>query len=276
MGTLPKYAVLLLGAAFACKAGAVDDADDGGGPDLPGDADETVAEALRMEIANVGPAVLMPGGAPGCLAWSATGDTDGDGIPDDVLFTFDEAGCRYDFDGGYGTVAGTKRVVDAGAPFGFDADVTGLRYIEVQSDPPMTVRRTLSGTHSLRGSALDATLSMAVSVVYERTGEETATLTEAWQARFQAPAPGIVFGMGGTLQGVTLTLQGTSSWTKTGVHYQLSLQTVTPMTWAVGCDAPWPSGGSVKATLTSGGPAGYLLYRFTGCWGDADVEFVSG
>jgi hypothetical protein len=276
MAASRRWAALLLVVAVACKGGD-DDVDDGTGPDLPGDADATVADALLSDLMGLGQAFLLPNG-PGCVSASSTLDSDADGISDDVTYQYDPTGCRYDFDGGYGTISGTLRVVDKGVPFGFDAMMTDLRYTEVQSSPAQTIQRTLMGTRTLGGTPQDATLSVAVTVAYERTGEVTATMTETWQARFQSTGAGLVLGPGQVLpQGSDLTVTGTTTWLKPGVvSYGISFETGTPMRWAAGCGCPWPSSGEVRARLTSGGPSGYLRYSFSGCWGDIDVEFVEG
>jgi hypothetical protein len=256
-----------------------EDDDDPVGPEIPEDpeAGEFATLALGAELDVVLLNLLLPGAPPECLTVvpSPPVDSDGDGVPDDAVYTFDLQGCRTDLGGGaWVSNAGEIRVTDPGQAWGFDATLDGYGFHShrVEEGADLTISREHTGTTRLSGSSAAVSFDVDHDILYRVTGEPDATLTEAWSGTF-TPSEGAF-----PFQQVpgTLTLAGSSTFSRNSVSIQLSVETVTPLRWEATCDSPWPLEGTVRAHVLSGGPAGYLEIRYTGCWNMGEAEFVAG
>jgi hypothetical protein len=274
-----RVTVFLLAGLFgaACRSGG--DGDDGTGPEVPGDpeAGDFAAMALSEELDGILQQLIMPGGAPGCVTIDPFPfiDSDQDHVPDDVRFTFDLDGCKFTMDAGnWGSISGAIRVTDAGTAFGFDALVQGLTawYHMADHVPVWTVGRERSGTLHLTGSPAQVAFTIDQGMVLHVTGEPDATLTMKWSGTF-VPAGSMPFDFVSVMPG-TLTLTGTSMFTRNGSTIELSLTTPTPLRWEDSCDSPWPQSGVVRATVVSGASPGYLEVTYSACWETGEVEFI--
>jgi hypothetical protein len=262
----------------ACRGGSDGD-DDGTGPEVPGDpeAGEFAAMALSGELDGILQNFVLPGGAAGCVTINPLPfvDSDHDQVPDDALFAFNVDGCRFTMDAGnWGSTSGSIRITDPGAAFGFDALFQGLTGWMHLADhvPVWTITREHTGTAHGGGSPAQVTLTIDQTMVLEITGEPDATLTMQWSGIF-VPAGPTPFNFVLVNPG-TLTLTGTSTFTRNSTTIVLSLTTPTPLLWQDSCDAPWPRSGVIRATIVSGASPGYLEITYSACWQTGDVEFI--
>jgi hypothetical protein len=272
-----RTAFVLLGLLVAACRGGEDD-DDGIGPEVPGDpeAGEFAAMALVGELDGILQQLILPGGGPGCVTIDPLPfvDSDQDHVPDDVSFTFDLDGCKFMMEeGNWGSTSGSVRVTDPGAAFGLDALVQGMTAWHHMEDhsPPWTVSHERTGTVHIGGSPSEVTFTIDQTMALGVTGEPDATLTMEWSGTFvpDGPAP---FDFG-TINPGTLTLTGTSTFTRGNTSIVLSLTTPTALRWQSSCEAPWPQSGAVRAAVVSGANAGYLEITYSACWQTGEVEF---
>lgn len=255
------------------------DDDDPVGPEIPEDpeAGEFATLALVAELDVVLLNLLLPGAPAECLTVvpSPPADSDGDGVPDDAVYTFDLQGCRTDLGGGaWVSNAGEIRVTDPGQAWGLDASLDAYGYWNhrVEEGAGLTIGREHTGATRVSGSGAAASFLLDHDVLYRVTGEPDATLAEDWSGTFTPSGGAFPF----HLVPGTLTLAGSSTFSRGSVSIRLSLETVTPLRWEATCESPWPLDGTVRAHVTSGGPAGYLEIRYTGCWNMGEAEFVGG
>jgi hypothetical protein len=249
------------------------------GPDVPGDpeAGEQAAQALGAELDNILGLILLPGGPPGCVTTdpSPLVDSDHDAVPDDARFTFDLDGCRYTWDepGAWGSTSGAVRVTDPGTAFGFDAVQEGLTSWAhlTDSTPPRDIVRSHSGTTHVSGSEAETTFTSDLTVFTEVTGQPDAVFVLAWSGAFVSA--GIASEHPRPLTG-SMTMTGTSSFTRNDVTIRLSVRTTTPLRWEPSCPSVWPQSGVVRADVLSGATDGYLEITYTACFRTGNIEFV--
>jgi len=103
------------------------------------------------------------------------------------------------------------------------------------------------------------------------TGEPDATLTMQWSGTFVPDGPDPFSFM--AINPGTLTLTGTSAFTRGNTSIVLSLTTPTALRWLSSCDSPWPQNGVVRATVVSGASPGYLEVTYSACWQTGEVDF---
>jgi hypothetical protein len=274
--------VLVVLALGGCPGGdgAIDDDDDDGitGPDIPEDpeAGEYAARALSADLDAILGNLMVPGGPAECVTMSSPWeDADQDGVPDDLVFTHSLEGCKFTLDAGsWGSTSGTIHVTDAGAAWGFDATLTALARWSHQAndDSPRTFTWAHTGTTHVSGSGTQVGFAVDHDVLFRVTGEPDANLTEDWSGTW-VPTGTEPFAY--TLAPGTMTLSGTSVFSRNTTSIHLSLETVTPLRWEASCDAIWPQAGVVRAHVTSGGPSGYLEMAWSDCWKVAEVNFFS-
>jgi hypothetical protein len=264
--------------AAACRGGD-ENGDDGTGPEVPGDpeAGQFAAMALAGEIDGILQHVFLPGGAPGCVTLDPLPftDVDHDEVPDDLRFTFDLDGCKFTMSAGnWGSSSGSVRVIDPGATFGLDAEVQAMTSWTHLADhsPVWTISRERTGTVHLAGNPTQVTFTVAQTMVFRVTGEPDAELTMAWSGTLipDGPTPFSFV----TVNPGTLTLTGTSTFTRNNTVIVLSITTPTPLRWEPSCDAPWPQSGAVRADVVSGAAPGYLEITYDGCWQTGEVDFI--
>jgi hypothetical protein len=263
--------------AAACRGGDGDD--DALGPEVPGDpeAGEFVSMAVVGEIDAILQHVFLPGGAPTCVAIDPLPftDTDHDEVPDDARFTFDIDGCKFTMDAGnWGSSSGSVRVTDPGAAFGFDAVVLGMTAWTHLADhvPAWTISRERTGTLHVAGTPAAVTITVAQTMTLRVTGEPDAVLTLQWSGTLVPDGPDPFSFV--RLNPGTMTLTGTSTFTRGGTSIEMSLTTPTPLRWQASCDAPWPQSGVARATIVSGASPGYLEITYSDCWETGEAEFI--
>jgi hypothetical protein len=266
-----------------CGGGGGDgdgDGDDGVGPDVPGDPDAgpQAADALAAELDAIIQNVLLPGGPPGCVTIDPLPmvDSDHDGVPDDLRFSFDLNGCRYTVDepGAWGSTSGAVRVTDPGAAFGFDAVLEEYAVWAhlTDSTPPRDIVRSHSGETHVSGSEAAVAFSTDQTVFVDITGQPDAALAIEWSGTFvpSGPEPFRFY----VLNPGSLTMTGTGSFSRNQTTIRFSLTTTTPLSWEASCPSIWPQSGVVRANVLSGATAGYLEISYTACFQRGEVEFV--
>jgi hypothetical protein len=232
--------------------------------------------ALLGEVDGILQQFILPGGAPGCLTMDPMPflDSDGDYVPDNLLFTFDLDGCKFMMDAGnWGSMSGSVRITDPGGAFGFDAVVQGMTawtHLE-DHEPVWTISRERTGTIHAAGSAAQVTFTVSQTMAFRVTGEPDATLSMDWAGTFVPDAPSS-FDFRGMNPGA-LTLTGTSTFTRGNAIIVMSLSTPTPLRWQGSCGAPWPQSGSVRGNIVSGASPGYLEITYGACWETGEVEY---
>lgn len=200
-----------------------------------------------------------PDSLPNCPAASDLTDTDGDGVPDDAVWTFNAADCtQVDEDGNRGVVTGSVGLTDPGLTAGYDLDITGLtaQYYTAGAVTPLA-QLNLDGTWALRGTSDALSLQQDYAWGLMLDGH-TASLTNQLAVAF-AVAEGGAIAWGVPLPDGTIEITG--DWrvtTEEGSHH-LTLTTTAPLVYDAAC------GGIVGGTLVAVGDGGEVTVTWTAC-----------
>ena len=224
------------------------------------------------------------GAALAALPLCATGapnttSTDGDAVPDSVVFTFTVPPCSYnDVRDGRVEVSGAIEIVDpAPTVGGFEYVATlenlAYRYVSPELAGNYTVLR--NGTRSLDGDASRLTLSANLQIV-RALADFNANVSQDWTATF-TPAPGASLSAGQPLPDGTVGIEGTLGWSRPGESFSLAVSTPTPLEYDADCtDTPQRIvAGELRAAGTFDGEEGYVQLVWNDCGDEPEMRFVA-
>ena len=258
-----------LSAAAAADAGAASQ-------DEMEQATESFTVAGALDPAGAGfSSASVPSGAPAfsfaflqnCASLSSETDTDGDGAPDNAVFTFALPACHFEsFRGGTLDLTGTITLSDptpAAADFAWHALLGDFTFnvTNVQSETFTAVR---NGTRDLTGNANGLTLANNVTTVRTASGHPSIQVTHNLQLDF-TPAVAGTLAEGEPLPSGTITSTGTLTFTRGSDSRTFTVTTPTPLQYDATCTGPRRErirAGEVRWTLPSGA---YVSVVWTAC-----------
>ena len=201
-----------------------------------------------------------PDSLPNCPSASNLTDTDGDGVPDNAMWTFSAADCtQTDIEGNRSVVTGTVVLTDPGLTAGYDLQLNSLTGQYYQSgDTSPVLQLIMDGDWSLRGTsetiAADQDYTYVLTVQNERV-----TLANDLAVAFNA-ANGTAISWGVPLPDGTISIDGAWRVSSSRETHALTLTTVTPLSYdaecagiAAGVIAARGDGGTVRVTWTACG-----------------------
>jgi hypothetical protein len=210
-----------------------------------------------------------------CATVDNTTDTDADGFPDQVVFTFALPDCHFtNFRGGTLDITGTITLSDP-TPNSADfavlmslGDFTLHHVNAIQTRSFTTVR---NGVRALTASAIGATLTNTVTTVRSVTGRADATISHNTSLTF-TPDEGQTLARGQPLPSGTFVKSGSLVWSRNDLSRTFTVTTVTPLRWDASCTTDRKiAEGEIHWTLSDGN---YVKMVWTGCGIDPVRTFV--
>lgn len=234
----------------------------------------TVAGALDPAGATFSSASLSAGSPDfsssflqNCASLSSETDTDGDGAPDNAVFTFALPACHFDtFRGGTLDLTGTITLSDptpTAADFAWHAALADYTFkvTNVQSETFTAVR---NGTRDLTGNADGLTLANNITTVRTAGGHPSIQVTHNLQLEFTPASAGTLV-QGSPLPSGTITSTGTLTFVRGSDSRTFTVSTPTPLQYDATCTGPRRArirAGEVRWTLPSGA---YVSVVWTAC-----------
>jgi hypothetical protein len=213
-----------------------------------------------------------------CANATAPVDTDGDGVPDDAIYTFTAPPCRYsDVRGFTLDVVGQLRVVDPApetAGIGAVVDFTNFRFTLTADDADRNYSVTRNGRVTLTGSPTGLELSSEMQILRTFTGLSDAAVEHVWTMNFE---PEATLQINQPLPSGTLAIAGTVNWTRGDETFELTLTTVTPLHYNAACDDTGQrfDQGELALSGTFGETPGTVHIGWGSCGDDPNIEFVA-
>jgi len=204
---------------------------------------------------------FAPPAAPpeNCATSSDLTDTDGDGVPDNAVWTFTAANCTdTDVDGNRTVVTGSVAIADPGLTAGYDLGLNALtmQYYESGALSPL-LQLVLDGDWSLRGTSEaitgDQNYTFALTVQGQRV-----TLANDLAVAFTATS-GSSIAWGAPLPNGTISIDGAWRVSSSRETHSLTLLTATPLAYDDGCQ------GVVAGVLDAYGTGGAVRVTWTAC-----------
>lgn len=223
--------------------------------------------------ATLSPLPLCAGGSP------SVGSSDGDPVPDSVVFTFTVPPCSYeDVRDGRVEISGRVEIVDpAPAVAGFEylatLDNLAYRYVSPELSGNYTVIR--NGVRSRLGVASGLTLESDVQIRRGLAADE-ATAVQDWSATF-TPVAGATVQFDQPLPDATVAIEGTLEWNRPGEAFSLTITTPTPLSYDADCTGTPQRirAGELRASGTFEGQEGYVQLRWNDCGDAPEIRYVA-
>jgi hypothetical protein len=240
-----------------------------------------VQELLLFELplrAMSGPAVVLPDlSRGGCPTVDDDTDADGDGIPDDAVFTFLGDACAVVVDSvGSFWQSGLVHIVDSGAAPGYHLTFDDFRVRhEVFGGSDYSVM-TVDGTYDVTATSSTATLVEDVSITLEeRQDGETVTgnMAFALRAHFIA-AQDEQLDLSIELPSGSLGVEGRVSWSFRETSFSFNVSTEKELLFDAECqEGPEFLSGEIRAMLRNGHGA-VIDIRYAGCALEPEITLV--
>lgn len=267
------------GAAIAGQLGDLTDAFTlESASDLPFRKAARVASSIQALRGNLFVSRLLRDGlaSDSCATLSDTTDTDGDGVPNDLLVSFDSPSCIRDSAGITASLSGSLRITDPGTTAGFNVQYTNVAFrLEAANGDYFQVG--MSGTQGVAATTTTASLNENVTVtITTQSAGETASLTVAqnWQAGFTA-AGGETFDADGVLPSGDLNVSGSSTWTSGANAFSFTMTTPTALAHDAACtEEPTLTAGVVRAAVVGNRGGAVVRVEFIGCGQDPVIQLV--
>jgi hypothetical protein len=234
----------------------------------------TVAGALDPAGATFSAASLSAGSPDfsssflqNCASLSSETDTDGDGAPDNAVFTFALPACHFEsFRGGTLDLTGTITLSDptpSAADFAWHAALADYTF-KVTNAQSETFTAVRNGTRDLTGNAAGLTLANNITTVRTASGHPSIQVTHNLQLDF-TPAAGGTLAQGSPLPSGTISSTGTLTFVRGADSRTFTVTTPTPLQYDATCAGPRRArirAGEVRWTLPSGA---YVSVVWTAC-----------
>jgi hypothetical protein len=273
----------------ACTAKLTDNSGGGGGGTSSAtnrftELTNSLEDAAESEVATLttgryGLPLSFPAVA-GCPTASNTTDADGDGIPDDVTFTYTNPPCTTTgFFGGTLDVTGTVRVQDSSltTDTAYALTFTNLAWQFTDTAGTLTYTATRNGKRSRAGNGSGITLAVTDTVRRARPQiTAIATIAKDLVWRFVATTPGTIQ-VDQPLPGGTIAVTGNWHWTRSTEDWTLTVATPTPLVYDATCTttAQRIKAGRVTMAGTIAGVPGTLVIDWSACGKRPSRTFVS-
>lgn len=210
-----------------------------------------------------------------CASLSSITDSDGDGAPDDAVFTFALPACHFEhFRGGTLDLTGTITLSDptpTAADFAWHALLADFTFKATNTDLE-TFTAVRNGTRDLTGNAEGLTLANSITTVRTASGHPSVQVTHNLQLNF-TPAGALT--PGEPLPSGTITSTGTLTFVRGGDSRTFTVTTPTPLQYDATCSGPRRArieSGEVRWTLPSGA---YVSVVWTACGSRPTRTFVA-
>ncbi len=247
--------------------------------DIAGFAGSFGAPVMAAIYPNGQPAAFS--GPNGCPSFTPDPpvDSDGDGVPDNALFTFDPQFCTFQGDSGTMMITGSVRVSDpASVAIGVDVAFNQVTFAQFQNgatDPVLAL--VYDGTRSLRGQPTSLTLDENFSVFVQAGGEQ-AGFSNVASLSF-TPTGGATIDFDLDLPNGDVDWNGTFSAQSPEGFFVLTVETVQTLSYDAACLNPESGEGSIVAgvlrlSAASSDGAGVVQVTFNGCGVEPTVEFA--
>lgn len=194
-------------------------------------------------------------------------DVDGDGIPDNAVFTFTGAGCTVVIDSlGTFQSSGSVHIVDSGEAPGYHLvfDDYRIRRDDFRSNDYFVI--AVSGTYDVTATRTTARLRELLTIAIEerQDGETTTgTMTFDWTANFAATGTRPV-DLSIPLPTGSVTVEGRTGWHFDKTAFSFTVSTREPVAFDARCrEGPEFPTGEVHAVQDLGGAC--IRIRFQGC-----------
>jgi hypothetical protein len=214
-----------------------------------------------------------------CPGVSDLTDTDGDGVPDDVTFTYSLPDCSFTDSSGVGTeVTGTIRIVDpstTGIAYNGTFTSFAIKFIGQNQDFFTT---TLSGTRGLTATTASASLNENLTLdLLAHSGNQNVSgrLTNSWSANFNVTSGQLAADQ--DLPDGTLTIDGNTGWKINGESFAFTVNTSSPLIYSASCLSDQRfTGGQLRALIEGNDQGAFVQITFNGCGVEPTVVLVSG
>lgn len=217
-----------------------------------------------------------PPGA-GCATVSSTTDTDGDGTPDNAVFTFALPACHFsNYRGGTLDLTGVVTVSDptpTAADFNRSVELDDLTHAFANADATRSFTAVRNGTRQVTGSSNGITLNNNVTTERTAGSRPTVTSVHTLQLSF-TPEEGSQIVRGERLPSGTVTVNGSLTLSRGQASRTLVVTTVEPLQYDASCIGPRRArikAGEVHWTLPSGA---YIRTVWSACGQRPERTFV--
>jgi hypothetical protein len=206
--------------------------------------------------------------AASCPEVDNDADLDGDGIPDNALFTFADSTCTFFIDGiGTFRQSGSIHIVDSGVEAGYRLIFDHYRIRHDIFGGSNYIITDVSGTYDVTATDSSATLVEALTIASEeRLGAivTTGTSTFHWTAHFKAGPMGFL-DLSIPLPTGTLSVAGNTGWNSGKSAYSFTTSTIELLAYDAGCNqGPEFLTGRTRATQ-NGVEGSQINIRYVGC-----------
>ena len=219
--------------------------------------------------AITGGLTFAPPAAPpeSCASASDLTDTDGDGVPDNAVWTFTAANCTdTDVEGNRSVVTGSVAIADPGLTAGYDLQLNSLTSQFFRSgDLTPFVQLIMDGDWSLRGTSDAITADQNYTYVLSVQNERVSLANDLAVAFTAASGTSIAWGV--PLPNGTISIDGAWRVSSSRETHSLTLVTATPLSYDDTCQ------GVVAGILDAYGTGGAVRVTWTGC-GTYDAVFL--
>jgi hypothetical protein len=202
-----------------------------------------------------------------CASLSSETDTDGDGAPDNAVFTFALPACHFEnFRGGTLDLTGTITLSDPtpdAADFAWHAVLADFTF-KVTNAQSETFTAVRNGTRDLTGNANGLTLANNITTVRTASGHPSVQVTHNLQLNFTPAAAGTLV-VNEPLPSGTIGSTGTLTFVRGSDSRTFTVTTPTPLQYDASCSGPRRArirAGEVRWTLPSGA---YVSVVWTAC-----------
>jgi len=213
-----------------------------------------------------------------CVTPSSATDSDGDGVPDDAIYSFTAPPCRFTgWRGGTLDIVGQLRIQDplpSAAGFGYDATLTDVLTRFIASDSDVIYDVTRNGTRILSGSTAGLVLSANLQVLRSFPGKLDAAVDKQWAVTYTPAAP---LQINIPVPSGTLDIAGTINWLRGDETFDLTITTPTPLHYNAGCTETVQriDAGELNAAGTFDDIEGFVRVRWTECGREPSYSFVA-
>ena len=240
--------------------------------------DEVAASLAALTVSAPGTPAFFPVIA-GCPTTSGSADTDGDGIPDDAMLTFQNPPCTATgFRGGSLGVSGSLRIQDpsGGNSTAFNLTLTNLTWAFTDSVGTAVYTSIRNGTRARLGSTSAAKITNAMTTQRQRPAIATATLSLATVDSFVASAPGTLL-VGQPLPSGLFAVTGSLNWHRSTENWSLVVATTAALQYDATCltTAQRIKAGQITLTGTVANVPGVLVITWSACGTDPARHWIA-
>jgi hypothetical protein len=199
-------------------------------------------------------------------------DADGDGVPDNTVFSFDSATCDETTESGTTNYFGSVRVSDPGSNVGYDLEINGLGITFTPAGPGNSEGIRWDGFRALQGNSSAISLDEDFEFRYLVGPSTVLRLRTQWDVSFLADVAGSIE-FGSVLPAGDLDVDGAVTAEGEGERFILVVNTLAPLVWDPVCDDFVD--GTVRIFAQGRESEGAVQVNFNACGVAPTIVFVS-